>query len=58
MANWSQNKIVGIVAAVVLVLCLVVIIRVIVSMRPARVPSTVEQVRSIEPGAKIFIPEE
>ena len=57
MADWKENKIVGIVAGVVFVLCLIIVIKVVMGMRPEQVPLAVEQMRSIEPQAKIFIPQ-
>lgn len=56
MASWKENKVVGIVAGVVFVLCLIVVIKVVMGMRTKQVPSAVEQMRSVEPQAEIFIP--
>lgn len=56
MADWKNNKLVGIIAGIVFVVCIGVIIFVLMGKRGPEAPPEIEQMRAIEPQSEIYVP--
>ncbi len=47
MTNWKENKAVGVVAAILVILCLILMIKAGMKMRTPKVPSIEEQIQAL-----------
>jgi len=56
MPSWKNNKIVGIIAGIVVIICIGIIVKVILGMRPKEAPPLIEQVHAVEPNEQVYIP--
>jgi len=57
MAKWKNNKTVGIIAGIVFLVCLIIVIKVVMDMRPKKAPLLIDQIHAVEPGEQVYIPQ-